>query len=336
MGAKNKTPEQRLSILELAESLGNVSEACRQSGMTRTQFYKFKQRYQEQGEEGLKDLPPIPKSHPMAATPELVAQVLALAMKHPACGCNKLESLLAAEGKQLSNVTIQKILQRHQMGNRRDRWLALEKQTIDPAFRANGEQLAFIERANPCFRERHAKAERPGERLCQDTFLVGPFRGVDKIYMHSVVDTFSSYAFCLLHISKQPEVAIALLQHDVLPFFKHHQLAVSSIFTDGGREFHGEATHPYESFLRMNDIRHQHLPAKRPLINGFVERFRQTVLDEFCRTAQREKGFNTMESLQNNLDKWLRHYNGERRHVGYPNNGSAPGAAVRDFISSRK
>ncbi len=333
MRAKTKTAKQRLAILELAESLGNVSEACRQGDMTRTQFYKFKQRYLAQGEGGLQNLPPIPQSHPMATPPALAKQVVALALTHPSYGCGKLESLLAADGKRLSDVTIQKILQEHQLGNRRDRWLALEKQTTIPGFHASDMQLAFIEKANPCFRERNTQAKRPGEQLCQDTFLVGPFRGVDKVYVHSVVDTFSCYAFCFIHISKQPEVAIALLQHDVLPFYKRHKLSVSSIMTNGGREFHGEAMHPYDHFLRTNGIVHQISRTKRPLVNGFVERFRQTVLDEFCRPTRREKIFNTMEALQNDLDKWLRHYNGERTHLGYPNNGLSPGVMVQEFIS---
>ncbi len=38
MTADEKVARHRLSVLELAEALGNVSEACRRRGMTRTQF----------------------------------------------------------------------------------------------------------------------------------------------------------------------------------------------------------------------------------------------------------------------------------------------------------
>ena len=41
MLAEIKRAKHRLSILELAEQLGNVSEACRRRGMTRTQFYEY-------------------------------------------------------------------------------------------------------------------------------------------------------------------------------------------------------------------------------------------------------------------------------------------------------
>ena len=42
MKAAEKIAHHRLSVLELAETLGNVSEAYRQRGMTRTQFYEYK------------------------------------------------------------------------------------------------------------------------------------------------------------------------------------------------------------------------------------------------------------------------------------------------------
>ena len=85
-------------MLELAEILGNVSEACRRRGMTRTHFYEYKQRFQTHGLEGFKDLPPIPKSHPQTTPPEVVQKILKLALKHPAWACNRLEHLLESGG----------------------------------------------------------------------------------------------------------------------------------------------------------------------------------------------------------------------------------------------
>jgi hypothetical protein len=86
MTAEEKLARQRLSVLELAEALGNVSEACRQRGMSRTQFYEYKRRFQTHGLEGLKDLPPIPKEHPFTTSPQVVERILALSLEHPAWG----------------------------------------------------------------------------------------------------------------------------------------------------------------------------------------------------------------------------------------------------------
>jgi len=42
MKAKHKLVRRRLSVLELAETLGNVSEACEQREISRTQYYDYK------------------------------------------------------------------------------------------------------------------------------------------------------------------------------------------------------------------------------------------------------------------------------------------------------
>ena len=111
--AASKLAEHRLSVLELARELGNVAEACRQRGLDRTSFYEWKRRLrtdsldQTHGFEGLKDLPPIHKSHPQTTPPETVARIKELALEHPAYGCNRLEALLSLEGQRVSAVTIQ-------------------------------------------------------------------------------------------------------------------------------------------------------------------------------------------------------------------------------------
>ncbi len=57
--------------------------------------------------------------------------------------------------------------------------------------------------------------------------------------MHTVVDTFGSFAFGFLHTTKQPEAAVAVLHNDALPFYAEHDIAVRAILTDNGREYCG-------------------------------------------------------------------------------------------------
>jgi ACT domain-containing protein len=54
LNPEDKVVRQRLSVLELAQALGNVSEACRQRGVTRSQFYEYKKRFAAVGLAGLK------------------------------------------------------------------------------------------------------------------------------------------------------------------------------------------------------------------------------------------------------------------------------------------
>ena len=94
-----KLAKHRLSTLQLAEALGNVSEACRRRGISRTQFYdEYKRRFQTHGLEGLKDLPPIHKSHPQITPPEVVEKILELSLANPMWGCVRLSDQLKLMG----------------------------------------------------------------------------------------------------------------------------------------------------------------------------------------------------------------------------------------------
>lgn len=334
MSAEEKLAKQRLSVLELAEILGNVSEACRQRGVSRTQFYEYKRRFQTHGMAGLKDLPPIHKTHPFTTPQEHVDRILELCLEHPTWGCNRLSDLLKLEGISISYPTIQNILNKNGYGSRYERLLKLEGKALQEGFELSAEQIAKIEKANPCFRERHIESSRPGDVLSQDTFYVGVLKGVGRVYLHAVVDTYGSYAFGFLHTSKQPEAAASVLHNDVLPFYQERALKVNAVITDNGREFCGTDTHPYELFLGLNDIQHRRTKVRTPQTNGFVERFNRTVLDEFFRVAFRTTFYESLESLQTDLDEWLRFYNMERPHQGYRNMGRRPIDTISQFVES--
>ncbi len=335
MTADEKLAHHRLSVLELAQALGNVTAACRQRGISRTQFYEYKRRFQTHGLEGLKDLPPIPKHHPWTTPPETVDKILALSMEHPAWGCVRLSDQLKLQGMSVRSPVIQKILIKHEMGSRYERLLKLEERVLQEPSVLTPEQVAQIEKANPCLRERHIESSRPGELLAQDSFYVGLLKGVGKVYLHVVVDTYSSHAFGFLHLSKQPEAAVAVLYKDVLPFYQQCGLPMEAVLTDNGREFCGTEHHPYELFLDLNDIRHKRTKVAHPQTNGFVERFNRTVLDEFFRLAFRTTFYESVEALQADLDNnWLTYYNTQRAHQGYRNLGRRPLDTINQYLQN--
>jgi transposase InsO family protein len=332
--AEKKIIRHRMSALQLAEALGNVSEACRRRGVSRTQFYEYKRRFQTHGLEGLKDLPPIHKTHPMTTPPEVEKKILDLSLHNPMWGCIRLSNQLKLAGVSVSSPTIQKILIRHQMGSKYQRLLKLEEEALDKKIELTPAQVKAIEKANPCFKERHVESSKPGQLLSQDTFHVGTLKGVGKVYMQAVVDTYGSYAFAYLHTSKLPEHAAAILHNEVLPQYDKWKLPVKAILTDNGREFCGRDHHPYELYLALNDIEHRNTKVKSPQTNGFVERFNRTVLDEFFRPAFRQKYYESIKALQKDLNKWLKFYNCERSHQGYRNRGKRPLDTIKEFAKN--
>ena len=303
--AAEKVARQRMSVLQMAQALGSVSAACRRSGMDRTSFYDWKRRFQTQGLEGLKDLPPVHRTHPMTTPPEVVEQVLTLSRDNPAWGCVRLSDQLQLEGIRVSSPTVQSILIKHGVGTKYERLLKLEERMATEPIALTAEQIRLIEKANPAFRERHVESSRPGELLAQDTFYVGNFKGLGKVYMQAVVDAFCSYGFATLHTSKRPETAALILHNEVLPFYVERGIKVGAVLTDNGREFCGTDAHPFELYLALNDIEHRKTRVRRPQTNGFVERFHRTVLDEFFRVSMRDTAFDRLDDLQARLDAWM-------------------------------
>jgi transposase-like protein len=121
----SRRAERRLSVLQLAEVLGNVSAACRRCGIDRKTFYNWRRRFLVQGLQGLEDHSHAPHHRPLATPRALEMELLELARAHPTWGCHRLARALAASGNRLSPPTVQHLLARHALGQRvaRIRWV---------------------------------------------------------------------------------------------------------------------------------------------------------------------------------------------------------------------
>ncbi|CUA95690.1 Winged helix-turn helix [Pannonibacter indicus] len=78
MTTKDKIARRKLSLLDLASELLNVSRACKVMGYSRQQFYEIRRNFQTCGAEGLIDrLPGAKGPHPNRMPAEIEAAVLA-------------------------------------------------------------------------------------------------------------------------------------------------------------------------------------------------------------------------------------------------------------------
>ncbi len=67
-------------------------------------------------------------------------------------------------------------------------------------------------------------------------------------------------------------------------------------------------------------------------VNGIVERFHKTMLDEFYRIAFRKKVYDAIGELQADLDLWIAEYNRVRTHQGRYCFGKTPMQTFIDAI----
>ena len=338
MTTKRKVARRKLSLLELAAEMNNVSKACQIMGYSRQQFYEIRRNYQTYGAQGLIDRLPGPKGpHPNRVDESVEKVILDYSLKSPTHGPLRVAQQLALQGVQVSSGGVRGVWSRHNLTTRHDRLLRLEKAVQEQSFELTDDQIRLLERFSPEFRERHIETKCPGDLVAVDTFFVGTLKGVGRIYLQSVIDCYSRYAWGRLYTSKLPVTAIHVLNEDVLPFFDQHNVPVKTVLSDNGREYCGRPDHhPYELFLQLEGIEHRTTKVRRPQSNGFVERLHRTLLDEHFRIEGRKTWYESVEQMQKDLDTYLNHYNRERSHQGRNMNGRVPYQAFIDGLSKIK
>lgn len=331
MTTEEKVARRKLSLLELAKDLQNVSKACKVMGYSRQQFYEIRRNYQTFGSEGLVDKLPGPRGpHPNRVNEEIETAILEHSLAFPTHGPVRVAQELALRGIQVSSTGVRGVWGRHDLLTRHERLLRLERATREQKIELTDDQVRHLERFSPEFRERHIEVHHTGELVAVDTFFVGTLKGVGKVYLQSVIDCFSRYAWGRLYTNKLPVTAVHVLNNDVLPFFEAHNAKVSTVISDNGREFCGRKDqHPYELFLQLEEIEHRTTKVRRPQSNGFVERLHRTLLDEHFRIQGRTKWYEALEEMQQDLDDYFVIYNTKRPHQGRNMKGMTPYAVFK-------
>jgi transposase InsO family protein len=338
MTTGKKVARRKLSLLELASDLGNVSKACKVMGYSRQQFYEIRRNFQTYGAEGLLDRLPGPRGpHPNRVSAAIETAILEHALAQPCHGPMRVAQELALRAIQVSSGGVRGVWQRHGLLTRHERLLRLEKATAERKLSLSDEQIRLLERFSPEFRERHIEAPHTGALVAVDTFFVGTLKGVGKVYLQTAIDCHSRHAWARLYPNKLPVTAVQLMNNDVLPTFEAHGAAIDAVLSDNGREFCGrEDRHPYELFLQLEGIEHRKTRVKRPQSNGIVERLHRTLLDEHFRVEGRRTWFETIEEMQVSLDRYLETYNAKRPHQGRGMQGRTPHNAFVDGIRKEK
>lgn len=331
----NKIIKHKVGLLNLAEELGNVSKACKMMGLSRDTFYRYKSAYDEGGVQALFDKNRRKPNLHNRVDPSVEEAVIKYAIDYPAHGQHRTSNELRKIGIFVSGSGVRSIWLRHKLENFKLRLKALEdKVSLEGIILTEAQVQALEKKKHDDESCGDIETAHPGYLGSQDTFYVGTFKGVGRVYQQTFIDTYSKIAHAKLYTTKTPITAADMLNDIVLPYYEHHELPMLRILTDRGTEYCGRADqHDYQLYLALNDIEHTKTKVRSPQTNGICERFHKTILQEFYQVALRKTIYEDISSLQKDLDQWLDYYNNERTHQGKMCCGRTP---IETLIDGKK
>lgn len=275
----------RREFVELALVEGaNLSALCRCYGIDRRTGYKWIERYQSRGIEGLQDLSRRPHSSPGRVVAAIEEAVLEVRKKHPAWGGRKIRARLQALGMTEVPVasTITEILRRHQL--------------LDPQESVKHQPWQRFEHEAP-------------NRLWQMDFK-GYFK-TEAGFCHplTILDDHSRFSICLKACPNQQGNTV---QSALIEAFRRYGLPERMTMDNGAPWGSGGDVipTPLTLWLIRLGIRVGHSRPYHPQTQGKDERFHRTLKAEVLTN----QAFRDLEHCQHHFDQWRDVYNLERPH----------------------
>jgi transposase InsO family protein len=126
-------------------------------------------------------------------------------------------------------------------------------------------------------------------------------------YIHAAVDDHTRLAYVEVLHDEKAATAVSFIER-ATDWFAHHGITIQAVMTDNGSCY---KSHLFRDTLTEHGIRHVRIPPRQPQINGKVERFNRTMLDEWAYVRPYQSETERTAALAD----WLHTYNHHRNHT---------------------
>lgn len=279
----------RLAWFKRFEEIVNVSQVCREFGISRKTFYKWWPRYIKEGLGGLRDRSRRPRSHPNTVPKEIAQLILKLRHKSR-YGPRRLAFYLERDyGIKISVYGIYRVLVR--------------ASEIQPRKHRRRKKPVYYQ------------MNYPGQRVQVDVKYMPKMRLKGRPepyqeYQYTAIDDCTRLRFVKTYedLCSANSVNFARRMIGFFPF------PIEEVQTDHGIEFtyifmpHVQKPHPFDEFLEQRGIRHKLIPIATPKQNGKVERSHRTDDEEFYN----QRAFRKPAKRRRELARHIEYYNRQR------------------------
>lgn len=297
MNRDQRIAQMRLRVLKHAKKIGNVRATCHYFGVSKSAFYNWKARYDNEGEAGLINKPPIAKSHPNKIPDEIVDRVLHLRTKYHLGPIRIVWYMARYHGIKISDASVSRILKRNGMsrlprnvGRRKIHTKRYQKQVPGHQIQVDVKFLKFID-----------KDKRAVKR-----------------YQYTAIDDATRVRALKIYARHNQKNACDFIDFviDKFPF------RICEIRTDRGHEFQAK----FHWHVEDKGIRHAYIKPRSPQLNGKVERSHRSDQEEFYQLLN----YVDDVDLNKKLEEWENFYNFSRPHGAF--DGLTPYEILRERL----
>jgi transposase InsO family protein len=288
---------RKLSVLSYIKEIGNVQESCRDLGVPRSSFYRWRKAFAAHGKEGLVRRRPIARSHPRQIPPEYVEKILHLRCQYH-LGPQRIAWYLERyHGFRTSCSSVYRTLKRQGIG-------PLPRKVLNRTMHSR----------------RYAK-QVPGHHIQIDVkflaLVTGEGRRVRR-YQYTAIDDATRVRALKIYRRHNQQSSIDFMDYVIEKFpFRIH-----TVRTDRGHEWQAK----FHWHVEDAGIRHVYIKARTPQLNGKVERSHRTDQEEFYQLLT----YTDDVDLNGKLAQWETFYNLNRPHTAH--RGKSPYEVMKSLL----